>query len=109
MPERYSPIRIFPVGDIVYGDGEAAFAESFGDVGMRNVVAEHAINHVAFQVREAGDFAVASEFSGWLRGRSRCLLYGGGVQIRGRGWKDGEWRILEFGVLCVGIWRLIGL
>ena len=47
-----------PIGDIAHGDGEAMFVERTGDVGMRNIVAEHAINHVAFKVREAGDFAV---------------------------------------------------
>jgi hypothetical protein len=36
------------------------FIESVDDLGMRNVVAEHAVDHVADGVGEAGDFAVAS-------------------------------------------------
>jgi hypothetical protein len=56
-----APIAIaaasFPVGDIALGDFDAVFVESANDSGLRDVIAEHAIDHVALWVREAGDFA----------------------------------------------------
>lgn len=73
----------FPIGDVALGDGEAVFGESPGDFGVRDVVAEHAIDHVAFEVREAGDLAVATEFPGWRRRFGVLVL----DWIRGRrGW-----------------------
>ena len=50
----------FPVGDVAFGDFELEFVERVGDLGVRDVVAEHAVDHVAEGVGEAGDFAVAS-------------------------------------------------
>jgi hypothetical protein len=35
------------------------FVESADDLGVRDVVAEHAVDHVAEGVGKAGDFAVA--------------------------------------------------
>jgi len=35
------------------------FVEGADDFGMGDIVAEHAVDHVAFEVGEAGDFAVA--------------------------------------------------
>ena len=78
----------FPVGDIALGDDDAVFVESTDDFGIRNMVAEHAINHIALEVREVGDFAVASEFSGGLPGGSGWLLDGCRVPLGGGAWKD---------------------
>ena len=50
----------FPVGDVAFGDFEMEFVESIDDLGVRNVIAEHAVDHVACAVGEAGDFAVAT-------------------------------------------------
>ncbi len=49
----------FPIGDVAFGDSDAVFFESAANLGVRDVVAEHAVDHVAFEVREVGDFAVA--------------------------------------------------
>ncbi len=58
-----APITIttssFPVGDVAFGDFELEFTECIDDLGMRNVVAEHAVDHVAGFEGKAGDFAVA--------------------------------------------------
>jgi hypothetical protein len=48
----------FPIGDVALGDVVAVFAEGIFDSGMGNIVAEHAVDHVAFEVGEAGDFAI---------------------------------------------------
>lgn len=59
-----APIAIaaasFPVGDVAFGDIELEFVESINDLGVRDIVAEHAVDHIADGVGEAGDFAVAS-------------------------------------------------
>ena len=61
---RDAPIAIaaagFPIGDVAFGDFELEFVEGVDDLGVRDVVAEHAVDHVPDGVREAGDFAVAS-------------------------------------------------
>ena len=49
----------FPVGDVAFGDFELEFVECVDDLRVRDVVAEHAVDHVAEGVGEAGDFAVA--------------------------------------------------
>ena len=49
----------FPIGDVAFGDFEIEFVESADDLGVRDVVAEHAVDHVADGAGEAGDFAVA--------------------------------------------------
>jgi len=49
----------FPIGDIAFGDVESEFVECIDDIGVGDVVAEHAVDHVACSVGEAGDFAVA--------------------------------------------------
>jgi hypothetical protein len=41
------------------GEVELVFIECGDDLGMWDVVAEHAVDHVADGVGEAGDFAVA--------------------------------------------------
>jgi len=60
----------FPVGDIALSDGDAVFVEGADDFGMGNVVAEHAVDHVADGMGKASDFAVASFWFGsagnWL-------------------------------------------
>jgi len=48
-----------PVGDVAFGDFELEFIECVDDLGVGDVVAEHAVEHVADGVGKAGDFAVA--------------------------------------------------
>jgi hypothetical protein len=55
----------FPVGYIAFGDANADFIEGTDDFRVGQVVAEHAIDHVALEVREPRDFAVATHFSKW--------------------------------------------
>ena len=50
----------FPVGDVAFGDFEIEFVERGDDLGMGDVVAEHAVDHVADGAGKAGNFAVAS-------------------------------------------------
>jgi len=57
----------FPVGDVAFGDFELEFIECVDDLGVRDVVAEHAVDHVADSVGEAGDFAVAGADSRCVR------------------------------------------
>lgn len=60
-----------PVGNVALGGGDTVFGERLRDFGMGNVIAEHAIDHVADLIGEAGDFAVATDFavgSGWVIG-----------------------------------------
>ena len=49
----------FPVGDVALGDDDADLVESVNDAGVGKIVAEHAIDHVALNIGQAGDFAVA--------------------------------------------------
>ena len=58
----------FPVGNVARGGCDPVFGEGFGDSGMGDVVAEHAVDHVANGIGEAGDFAVATDFAGRARG-----------------------------------------
>ena len=53
-----------PVRNVARGGCDTVFGEGVGDFGMGNVVAEHAIDHVADRVGKAGDFAVATDFAG---------------------------------------------
>jgi len=73
----------FPVGDVAFGDSDAVFFESADNLGVRDVIAEHAVDHVEFGVREAGDFAVAGATLGFggredlkLRGIAVRRLFG---------------------------------
>jgi hypothetical protein len=59
----------FPVGEVAFGDFELEFVEGLGDSGMGDVVAEHAVDHVARGERQVGDFAVAG-----ARGRRRWMI-----------------------------------
>lgn len=74
-----APIAIatagFPVGDVALGNCNAVLVERADDFGMGDVVAEHAIHHVANGEWEAGDFAVAR--FGPRRTRWAGLLGGG--------------------------------
>lgn len=58
----------FPVGDVAFSDTKAEFAESVDDLGVGDVVAEHAVDHVADGVGETGDFSVAGAGRGWIVG-----------------------------------------
>ena len=78
----------FPVGDVAFGDLDAVFIESADNLGVRDVVPEHAVDHVAFGVREAGDFAVAGARPGF-GGRKDLKLRasGGDLRFRVRGFE----------------------
>jgi len=60
----------FPVRDVAFGDYDGVFIESADDSGVGNVIAEHAIDHVADGMGKASDFAVA----GFWGGGARCWL-----------------------------------
>jgi hypothetical protein len=49
----------FPVGDVAFGEFELEFIECVDDLGVGDVIAEHAVDHVADGIGEAGDFAFA--------------------------------------------------
>ena len=49
----------FPVGDVALGDLKAAFIECVDDFVVGQIVGEHAVDHIAFEFREVGDFAVS--------------------------------------------------
>ena len=70
----------FPVGDIAFGDFDGVFVESADDFGVGNVVAKHAIDHVADGKGKASDFAVATDFAG------RCRWMAGNWLIVDRRW-----------------------
>lgn len=66
----------FPIGDVAFGDCELEFVEGSYDLGMRDVVAEHAVDHVASFEGEACDFAVAGagRDAGWRMRDARCWV-----------------------------------
>ena len=53
----------FPVGDVAFGDSEVEFFKCLDDLGVGDVVAEHAVDHVADGIGEASDFAVAGAWA----------------------------------------------
>jgi len=53
-----------PIRNVARGGRDTVFGESVGDFGMGNVVAQHAVNHVADGMRKPSDFAVATDFAG---------------------------------------------
>ncbi len=78
------------------------FREGVDDLGVPDVIEEHAVDHVAFEDWEAGDFAVAADFpssgretDARLGARGQRLTQGNG-RLRfsgyagGGGWKDLE-------------------
>jgi hypothetical protein len=60
------------------------FGEGVGDSGMGDVVAEHAVDHVADGMGKAGDFAVAGLRFGGAGGGG---LFGGGWWILAGGFE----------------------
>jgi len=58
-----------PVGNIAGSDVNLVFLEGIDDFGMSEIIPQHAIDHVAFEIRQPGNFAVACEFPGRLRRR----------------------------------------
>ena len=48
-----------PIGDIAFGNVDAELVESADDFGIREVVEEHAVDQVALEFGQAGDFAIA--------------------------------------------------
>src|SRR5436190_17195719 len=50
----------FPIGDVAFSDRNSFLVESSNDFGMGKVIVEHAVDQVALQFRETGDFTVAS-------------------------------------------------
>lgn len=85
----------FPVGNIAPGDLEAMFIQGTDDFVVGDIVAEHAIDHVAFEVGEPGNFAISGFGAGsalWCRcgvgsgrGGRRAILH---RDMRG---EDFEW------------------
>ena len=69
----------FPVGDIALGGCDAVFVERADNFGMGNIVAEHAVDHVADGMGKASDFAVAGFGFGGAGGGG---LLGGGWWMR---------------------------
>jgi len=57
-----------PVGNVAFGDFDIEFVEGSDNAMVRDVVEEHAVDHVALGSWEPGDFAVA----GALDGRRTC-------------------------------------
>lgn len=78
-----APIAIaatsFPVRDVALGGCDTVFGERFGDFGMGDVIAKHAVDHVANGMGKASDFAVAGFGPGGAR---RARLFGGGWRMR---------------------------
>ena len=67
----------FPVRDISFGDLDAVFVEGADDLFVRDMVAQHTVDHVAFEKGKASDFAVADLFVRlWVRQD---------LKLRGRG------------------------
>jgi len=62
-----------PIGDITFGDGDAALGKRPDDFGIGNVVVEKFVDHVTCEFRQAGDFAAAA---------------GGGWRVEGRIWGE---------------------
>ena len=70
-----------PVGKVAFGYGEAAFIDGANDLLIGRAVGDHAVDHVAAVLGEAGDEAVAAEFAERGRGRGNfddgeCLRLG---------------------------------
>jgi hypothetical protein len=67
-----APIAIaaagFPVRNVAWSGCDTVFGEGIGYFRMRDVVAKHAIDHVADGIGKAGDFAVTTDFAGGARG-----------------------------------------
>lgn len=72
----------FPVGNVAFGDFDVVFVEGTDDFGMRDIVLEHSIDHVADGIGKSGDFASAGFGFGSAGGVG---LTGGG------GWILAEW------------------
>ena len=86
---RDAPVAIaaacFPVGNVAFGDFELEFVECVSDLGVRDVVAEHAVDHVADGVGEAGDFAVAGADSRCVK---RCWWFNDDCGVVDTGWSE---------------------
>jgi hypothetical protein len=55
----------FPVGNVALGDEDADFIQGVDDILVGDVILEHAVDHVAFEEGEMGDFAIAGPLSGF--------------------------------------------
>jgi len=64
----------FPIGDVAAGDVDAKFLESANDFFVGHIVLQHAVDHVAFGLRQAGDFAVAAFRTGGTEHGGPCGL-----------------------------------
>ena len=90
----------FPIGDIAFGNVNAVLVERATDCGVGDGVAEHAVDHVALKVREAGDFAIAGAFPGLRLGknsqmrRRECSL----LSIRIELWRSAERDLVHLGL-----------
>ena len=60
-----------PVGDIAFGDGDAAVFKGPDDFRIGNIIVKEFVDHVAFESWQAGDFSVAHALAevGGRRGR----------------------------------------
>ena len=67
----------FPVGNVANGYADAVFFESAADVIVGNVIAEQAIDQIALEVGQTGNFAVPGLLFGF-RLRENCQRRDGG-------------------------------
>lgn len=65
------PAASAPIGNIAFGDGDAAFRQGPDDFGIRNVVMEEFIDQVALEFRQAGNFAIAHALTETRAGHRR--------------------------------------
>lgn len=78
-----------PVGDIAFGDGDAALFQSPDDLGIAGIIVEELVDQVAFGFRQARDFPVAGALAEPGGGRGRKGEYAlvrivSGRQVCGR-------------------------
>lgn len=72
-----------PVGDIAFGDGDAALCQSPDDLGIADIIVKELIDHVALGFGQAGNFSVAhalveqSSGSGWVGEDARVRIVSG--------------------------------
>jgi hypothetical protein len=68
-----------PIGNVALGDtAEAGFSEGGDNVLVGDRIPDHAIDHIAFAAREAGDSAIAPGFAGRVEDGQMSGVDGGG-------------------------------
>src|SRR2546421_11897228 len=63
----------FPIGNVAFGDVDAVLIKRADDLFVGDVIAKHAVDHVALNEGEAGDFTIADFL---LRDEGRILESG---------------------------------